>query len=400
MPQLVPQDKCTGCTACASICAHKAINMTEDAEGYLVPVVDGDKCVDCKLCEMVCPVVPPELNMGYDKPEAYAVWSLKDRTVSSSGGAFSAFARDVISKGGVVFGAVYDENFRLHHVEATTISDLDPMRGSKYMQSEMDESFLKVKQYLREDRYVLFCGTPCQVAGLRSFLKMDYEKLLTLDLACHGVPSNKMFQGYKRKLENRLGYAEKNLRVVNYEFRRRDGWGKAPSISTGMSSCTPIYGVDALYMEAFNASALFRECCYSCRYSSIPRIGDCSIADFWGIGRYGTPFKHDVMKGVSLVLVNTEKGRKWLEALDDVFVEKRTLDEALIENPNLHIPSKKHLLRDEIVSAFLDPNMTLEDIDKKYHLVDLSLKAIVKNLASKYGLFKPVKKVYNWYKSL
>ena len=399
MPQLATLDKCTGCSACASICAHKAISMIEEQEGYLVPTIDREKCVHCKLCEKACPVVSSEIKMGDMKPEAYAMWSLKDRTLSSSGGAFSAFARNVIDKGGVVFGAVYDENLRLHHTEATTIADLEPMRGSKYMQSEMEDSFLKVKHYLLDGRYVLFCGTPCQVAGLRSFLKKDYENLLTLDLACHGVPSNKIFQEYKKKLENRLGFAEKNIKVVNYEFRRRDGWGKAPSISSPMRSCIPIYGVDALYMEAFNASALFRECCYSCRYSSIPRIGDCSIADFWGLGRYGTPFKHDVMTGVSLVLINTGKGKKWLESLDEVFIEKRSLDEALIENPNLRIPSKKHPHRDEIVQAFLDENMTLEDIDKKYHLVDHSLKAIVKNIASKYGLFKPVKRVYNWYKT-
>lgn len=399
MPLLASLDKCTGCSSCASICNHGAINMEVDNEGFMVPKIDANKCLDCKLCEKVCPVISSTIVMGSDKPRTYAMWSLQDRTISSSGGAFSAFARYVIKKGGVVFGAVYDNNLRLYHGEATNLEDLIPMRGSKYMQSELDGSFIKVKQYLHDGRYVLFCGTPCQVAGLRSFLRKDYENLLTLDLACHGVPSNKMFQVYKNKLENRLGSVKKNLKVMSCEFRRREGWDKSLSISTNMCSNISIYGIDALYMEAFNTSALFRECCYTCKYSSIPRVGDCSIADFWGLGRYGTPFKHDVMKGVSLVLANTEKGEKWFKNLDNVFIEERALDEALIENHNLRMPSKKHPMRDEIVSAFLDPNMTLNDIDQQYHLVDHSLKATVKNFASKYGLLEPVKRMYNWYKA-
>lgn len=151
-------------------------------------------------------------------------------------------------------------------------------------------------------------------------------------------------------------------------------------------------------MEAFNASAIFRKCCYSCEYSSIPRVGDCSIADFWGIGRYGVPFKHDVMQGVSLVIVNTEQGKKTLEELEEVFVEQRTLREALIENPNLKTPSLYNPKRDAIISAFLNPSRSLVDIDKEFQLVDHSLKATVRNWVDKVGLFNVFKRVYNWYK--
>jgi coenzyme F420-reducing hydrogenase beta subunit len=370
--------------------------MTEDVEGFLLPSVEQSSCVDCKLCEKVCPVLNPVL-MGAEKPSAYAMWSNQDRRISSSGGAFSAFARLVLARGGVVFGTVYDNAMRLHHVETDTVDGLNAMRGSKYMQSDTEESYRKVKDYLKEGRWVLFTGTPCQVAGLRSYLRKDYETLLTLDLACHGVPSSKIFHSYIEKLQKRLGFAEKGLHIENYEFRRRDGWGFSPSISTA-SNCRNLYGVDALYMEAFNACAIFRESCFHCDYAKVPRVGDCTIADFWGIGRYGTAFPHNTRKGVSLVLVNTSKGKDALKELQDVFIEERELQEALVENHNLKAVSKRYPQRDDVIKAFLDSDISLDEINNRYNLLDNSLKGRVKTLADKIGLFDVAKAVYDTYK--
>lgn len=400
MPVLANKENCTGCLACYNACHHNAISIAADNEGFLQPVVNSTACVECKLCERSCPVITESININSKQPKAYALWSTLDRTVSSSGGAFSAFARYTISKGGVVFGAVYDENLNLHHCEAKTIEELAPMRGSKYMQSDIGDTFRKVKQYLCAGRYVLFCGTPCQIDGIKSFLRKDYDKLILLDLACHGVPSNRMFQSYKKKLEKRLGKVKENIKIVNYGFRRCKGWGKSPSFTSDNNNWYYLYGVDALYMEAFNANAFFRKCCYSCKYSSLPRVGDCSLADFWGIGRHGNPFRHDVMNGVSLVIVNTEKGQNHLDSLTDVFCEERTLKEALIENHNLREPSHLHSNRDEIIADFFNPNVSLEDIDKRYHLVNHSCKATIKSLAYKYGIFDFVKRIYNKYKTL
>lgn len=396
MPQLAERDRCTGCAACANACNHGAILMREDAEGFLRPQIDEAKCVECKLCEKVC---PPLTNVpkGAEKPVAFALWSNQDRTMSSSGGAFSAFARYVLSKGGIVFGAAYDDNLRLCHVEADSIEGIGGMRGSKYMQSNIGDAYQRVRRHLKDGRWVLFTGTPCQVAGLRTYLRKDYETLLTLDLACHGVPSVKIFNSYLRKLENRLGFAEDALRPENYEFRRRNGWGKAPSVSTA-SSCRNLYGIDALYMEAFNASALFRESCYHCDYARLPRVGDCTIADFWGIGRYGTPFRHNTRKGVSLVLANTAKGRAIINELGNVFVEERALKEALIENHNLKAVSRKHPKRNEIVSDFLRKDTSLGEINQRYHLVDTSAKTRIKIWATKTGIFDFAKAVYDIYK--
>ena len=297
-----------------------------------------------------------------------------------------------LEEGGVVYGAAFDKELHCHHIEIQNIKDLPSLRGSKYVQSEIGTTFKRIKEHLKNNRKVLFCGTPCQVAGVKKFLRKPYPNLLTLDLICHGVPSDMVFQGYLKKFSSRFAAFP-----AGYEFRDRDGWGKAPSVSV-CGKFRPIYGVDALYMEAFNASAIFRKCCYQCCYAGLPRVGDCTLGDFWGIGRYGIPFKHDTLKGVSLVLANNAKGERMLHLLQDCFVEERTLQEALIENHNLKYPSVKNSQRERIIEDFLNPNLSLAEIDTRYKLVDHSIKAIVKNMVLKLGLFSLVKRIYNWYK--
>lgn len=392
MPTLASPETCTGCAACLNACTHSAITMTADTEGFLIPNVNNNKCVECKLCEKVCPVISPLQDSGFVNPRTYAVWSKLDRRISSSGGAFSAFARYVLLQGGVVFGAAFDKDLHCKHIEIQNRDGLAALRGSKYVQSEIGDTFAQVRNHLRADRRVLFCGTPCQVAGLKNFLRKPYLNLLTLDLICHGVPSDSVFQGYLKKISSRFA-----ADVEGYEFRDRDGWGKAPSVSV-CGKFRRIYGVDALYMEAFNASAIVRKCCYQCPYSSIPRVGDCTLGDFWGIGRYGKPFKHDTMKGVSLVLANTTQGETAIHQLKDCYIEERTLEEALIENHNLKRASEPNRNRENVIRDFINPQMTLDVIDTKYRLVDHSMRATVKNIASKLGLFCLVKRMYNWYK--
>lgn len=398
MPCLADASQCTGCSACFNSCGKNAISMEESPEGFLFPKINQNLCVNCGQCEKKCPVVNSTVGTESYIPSVYAMWSIPDREKSSSGGAFSAFARYVLDRKGTVFGAAYDENFNLRHVAVDTLDGLDALRGSKYIQSRIGDTFKQVKAALLDDRYVLFCGTPCQVDGLKKFLTKDYERLITLDLACHGAPSNKVFKSYLDKLEKRL-FAHKNgLRISQFEFRRREGWGYAPTVIANDGKNVPLYGIDALYMEAFNACAIFRESCYSCKYSSLSRVGDCSIADFWGIGRHGIPFNHDVLKGVSLLMVNTEKGGRVVDVLDEVFMEQRSLEEALCENHNLKKTSPKHEKRNAIIKDFVDATIPLEEINKRYHIVDMSLKAVMKRTASKLGLFNVAKRAYNWYR--
>lgn len=392
MPLLASSETCTGCAACANICPHSAIVMTPDAEGFLYPTIDSSKCVECKLCEKRCPAIVPLTEMGTASPKTYAVWDEQDRYVSSSGGAFSSFAKYVLAEKGIVFGASFDERMHCRHTEIQSMEELPALRGSKYVQSEIGDTFKRIRSYLKENRKVLFCGTPCQVAGLKSFLGKRDENLLTLDLVCHGVPSDAIFQSYLKKISSRFA-----ADVNGCEFRQRDGWGKTPFVAVS-GKLRPVYGVDAIYMEAFNASAIFRKCCYNCQYTCLPRAGECTLGDFWGIGHYGIPFRHDTLKGVSLVLANNERGERMLHRLRNCFIEERTLDEALIENHNLKYPSAKHPYRENIIEEFLNPAVSLDDMDAKYKLVDHSIKATVKNLASQLGLFDLVKRIYNWYK--
>lgn len=395
MPTLANINECTGCSACINACAKGAIRMEADKEGFLQPKIDTSLCVDCGLCEKSCPIVNKVENKNAESPRTYALWHKEDRTKSSSGGAFSAFARKVLAEGGVVYGAAYNPFPVVRHIAVERVEDLEKLRGSKYLQSEMGDCYKQVKKNLIDGRKVLFTGTPCQVAGLKSYLRKPYENLMLLDIACHGTPSNKVFKAYLEKLKNRLGLAEKDLEDMNYEFRRRDGWGKTPSISPDRSSCRMLYGVNNLYMKAFDKAALFRKSCYNCPFARIPRVGDCTIADFWGIGCYGDKFAHDVSKGVSLVLVNNTHGEKALSFVDGCFIEERHLDEALHLNHNVVGPSKLHPQRDAIIEAFIDPEQTLDVIDKKYKVVPHTLKSMVSEFASRTGLYDTLKKIYN-----
>lgn len=394
MIKLALKEACTGCTSCANVCGHHAISMEKDACGFLYPLIDNEKCVECGICVRSCPIIFPLNGKDTITPRAFALWSVPDRAVSSSGGAFSAFARKILDNDGIVFGAAFDEKLRCHHIKVDKLEELPPLRGSKYVQSELDGTFLEVKDCLKNGKQVLFTGTPCQIAGLYAYLHKDYDNLLTLDLACHGTPSNAVFQSYLSKLR-----ILKECEISSFEFRRRNGWGYAPAVSD-RGKLIPVYDIENLYMCAFEKAALFRLSCYVCPFAKLPRIGDCSIADFWGIGRHGKPFKHNVLRGVSLVLVNNAKGMDAIMKLEKVFREERTLEEALAENPNIIHLSPLHPQRNEIIQSFLNPHKSLKDISKEFHLLDNSFKGRIKKYASKYHFFDIVKIVYNKYRSL
>ena len=396
MPQLAKQDRCAGCMACMNICPKGAITFVDDKEGFLQPKIDQSKCIDCNLCEKTCPEMATQFHWNEEPPAVYAGWNKLDRRISSSGGAFSSIARFVIERGGAVYGATLDDKLNCRHIEVDTVEGLGRIRGSKYIQSYIGLTFKAVKKNLQADRYVLFSGTPCQVSGLLSYLKKDYPKLITMDLVCHGVPSNTLFKKYVEKLENRLEFVE-NEHVTNYEFRRRDGWGFSPSISTTGSNCRKIKGVNGLYMSAFDKSAIFRLSCYACHYAKPNRVGDFSVGDFWGLGHQGVPFKHDMTKGVSLLLVNTEKGRSIMKALDESnFYEQRTLEEASVRNHNLTKVSRMPNNRNEVIEAFMDDAKSLENIEDMHHLIDKSLKARLSALSDTLGIYDLLKKIHNF----
>lgn len=296
---------CCGCTACASVCTHDAITMRPDALGFLYPEVDKDKCTDCGLCEKVC-----AFHDNYDKslnlsqPDAYAARhkDMKEVETSRSGAAFIALSDYIIEQGGVVYGAGYADHFRVVHKRATTKEERDEFKGSKYVQSDLTGIFRQVKEDLKSGKIVLFSGTPCQTAGLNSYVgKKLRENLILVDIVCHGVPSPYVFRDYIKYLENKY----KSI-VSDFKFRDKSKHGWGAHIESFTIKGKKHYS--SVYTKIFYLDIMLRTSCYKCHYSNINRPSDISLADYWGWERTDDKFNLDD-KGCSLVLCNTFKGK-------------------------------------------------------------------------------------------
>ena len=342
MRTTVRQDpaSCTGCGACVSICPKQAITMRADGEGFLYPVVDGEKCVECSLCEKRCPA-------GKDVPEKHTkifgaqAEDAELRKVSSSGGVFTLLARDTLAKGGVVFGAAFDENLRVEHVGALDETELAGMRGSKYVQSDATDAIQNAVSLLGRDIPVLFSGAPCQINGLLAALgRQKTDKLLTVDFVCHGVPSPGVFASYIRELEKAHG-----CRATGYSFRdKRLGWKNFSAVAM-FEDGTEHTGtqVDEPFLYGFLQNLYLRPACHVCTQLRGERHpADITIADLWGAEKL-CPEKDDDT-GLSLVMANTQKGRQALEALGaklETF-PLGGLEEMAGGNPGLLAPAKPH----------------------------------------------------------
>ena len=393
---LASNKTCTGCSACFNICPQQAIQMQADKEGFLQPFINQEKCIECGLCVKHCPVINP-INTKKLKQEAYAMISNKDRNVSSSGGAFSVFARIILSKGGSVYGATINKKLHIHHIRIDNIEDLSLLRGSKYVQSEIGNCFQLAKKDLQNGQMVLFTGTPCQIAGLYKYLGKKYEDLLiTLDLVCHGVPSQGVFNEYIKKIENTITNGEK---IQEFRFRKLDSWDYRPAIKFTKSKWRKLNLWENAYMNAFFEGYIFRESRFQCQYCNINRIGTFTIADFWGIGRHGLPFKKNIASGVSLVIDNYNTIPILKESiLQEAYIEKRTIEEAIAKQTNLINPLPRQPQRDKAINLLMNPNITLKEFSKACDLPwKVTFKYIVikilKDLIYALGL-------YNVYKSL
>lgn len=360
-------NECTGCFACEGVCPKSAISQIVDEEGFRHPIIDGKICVGCHACEKVCPVLTPVTK--YKKGVVYASWSLDDsvRSNSSSGGMFTEFAKQVLMKKGAVVGASMNETGYVSHIIVKDGEALKKLRGSKYVQSLLGGKLYKeIKQLLREGRDVLFTGCPCQVAAMRSFFKDD-KHLFTIDLVCHGVPSPEVFANLYEKIKVEIP------NLVTYNFRDYKNWQVCTSVNVNVNVNghiinQKIYGEWTYYQDAFLKGLMHRPNCYNCRYTTVERVGDISLADFWGIGTY-KPIRNDFIGGCSMVSVNSEKGSSlFTQIKDNIYSEERDIHEA-IDGGNEQIvrPSQKPLGRD----TFYQDNQTLsvKELIKKYNLV-------------------------------
>ena len=281
MIDIQEKNKCCGCHACYNKCPKNAIEMIEDEKGFKYPKINNEKCINCGLCDKVCPIINnPKIQ---NEPKAYACINKdeKIRMQSTSGGIFTLLATVIINKGGVVFGASFNNDFKVIHTYTETIEELEKFRGSKYLQSDINNSYKKAKDFLDNDRFVLFTGTPCQIEGFKSFLGKEYEKLYLQDIICHGVPSPKVWDEYKKYRENKAGAKLKGM-----SFRSKYGttWGKYHvNMKFENDKNYDMFHNDDVYMKAFLNHLSLRESCTDCKFKKKNRLSDITLADFWGI---------------------------------------------------------------------------------------------------------------------
>jgi coenzyme F420-reducing hydrogenase beta subunit len=338
-------NKCVGCRSCEQVCPLKCIQIKENEEGFLYPFIVEEKCINCGVCLKHCPS-NQELKITINNPKDIYAFRNKDENSlmkSASGGAATVASQIVLCSNGVVYGAAYDRDLVVKHIRVTDLKDLDKLQSSKYVQSDTGDCYSKIKEDLNDNKNVLFIGTPCQVNGLYRFLGNAYEQLYTIDLICHGVPSPKFLKKYFEYKEEELGE-----KIESYNFRSKDqrGWGTQYMIKTQTQTQTQTqtFALDK-YGSQFLAGDCYRESCYLCRYSNTNRIGDITIGDFWGIMQSHPDFFSE--KGVSCILVNTDKGQLLFSKMKERAVCLETsLQEALIKQGNLISSTRRKEERD------------------------------------------------------
>lgn len=343
--------QCTACTTCKSICPVQAIIMVENEQGFLYPVIDESKCIECGKCKKVCPInSSPAVSSSSDY---FAAMSKREdqRLHSTSGGVFSLLAEDVLNSKGVVFGAAYDEQQQVYHRCINSVNDISLLQGAKYVQSDLGDSFTKVKSELDNGRIVLFSGTPCQVAGLKKYLGKDYGNLLTVDLVCHGVPSPKAWNAYLeyRKINDEQSEIAKHINLRS----KHTGWSNyAYSVVYQYSNGFEYEnknGVDS-YMRAFVGNMILRPSCSQCHFKGVHRCSDFTLGDFWGI--WDLHPEMDDNKGTSLVLIHTDKGREYWEAIKGSCNSlKVSEEETYQQNESLLYPSLAHSKREKLLES-------------------------------------------------
>lgn len=344
MPSLAEKQLCTGCEACVSVCSKQCITMKSALDGFFYPeIVKPEQCINCNQCINVCPVIQSKY-LKEQPTKVYAAISIDEelRKQSSSGGVFSELAKKIIQKHGVVYGAAYDEEFYVHHTCAEDIDSLNKLRGAKYAQSEIGDCFRQIKARVQNKQYVLFSGTPCQVAGLKSFLGKEYDMLLCVDFVCHGVPSPVVWREYVQyraeidnagSLPKEINLRSKHTGWSRYRYSNLYEYAEEKKYSAQSSS--------DLFMRLFVGDYINRESCADCQFKGYDRVSDITLGDFWGIWDIAPEMDDD--QGTSLVLSHSEKGNWLLEKIaGNIKLKEVSLEEASRQNPSLVQSSERN----------------------------------------------------------
>lgn len=351
---ICPTEECTGCMACTAACAHAAIDIIVDPLGFSYPQIETDRCTGCGLCERVCPQLSPRQLTLPQESLAAVMKDTGELLSCASGGAATALAVGVIRRGGVVVGCSGRDMPHVRHVMVRTIEGLSELKGSKYVQSDISADLLRsIRRELQGGREVLFIGTGCQVAGVRNYLIRDYTNLITVDLVCHGVPSRKMLaenmKHYPGIDPSTVAFRAKNPKA-NGPRAIRYGWSATTHSGLTANRIFISYHRDP-YLAAFIDCLDFRPGCYRCQYARPQRGSDLTLADYWGLAEDAV--LADTV-GVSLILVNTSKGRAAVDSVSDILTtERRSVDEAIRGNGQLQHPSESNPRRDEFERIFL-----------------------------------------------
>lgn len=377
---------CCGCTACSKVCVHKAITMVPDKLGFLYPVVDTSKCIECGMCDKVCPISNSNESCIPLISYAFMHKNPNIRKNSSTAGAFVALAEKILSRNGVVFGCTFDTDWSTKHIYIENINEIKQLVGSKYIQSRMENSYTDCKRFLQEGRYVLFTGTPCQIAGLKHYLKKDYETLLCVDVICHGIPAPEIWQKYleyrKEKKSKEIG---KPLFISNVNFRDKSKGWESYSLSLSFSdnqgnvyTDEPLCWYEDLYMLSFLQHLNMRPSCFYCQFRNQKSGSDITIGDFWRYSESHPNIKNDNI-GINAVIINTEKGKSFFNEISfDGF--KTSYQNIIKGNPQLvkshwaHINQKKFL--NEVVTRNFEELVT-----------DCLKLSLLKKIASKFKTF-------------
>lgn len=344
MINITNQEDCCGCKACEQVCPKECIEMVSDSEGFWYPKVSTDKCIKCGLCEQVC----PELNhLTINTPKiAYAGFNSSEdvRRKSSSGGVFTALASDVLERNGVVFGAKFDSSWNVVHDYTETLDGVSSFQGSKYVQSDIKKTYSEIKSFLATGRYVLFSGTPCQVAGLKLYLRKTYDRLISVDFICHGVPSPKVWRDYLRAVNPKVSD------ISSISFRDKTfGWNKfSLKIKTETQNVTEPLN-ENLYLKGFLQDLYLRPSCYNCSVKKFNSGSDVTLADFWGVEKELEGFSDD--QGTSAVIVNSQLG---LNIVNGLYLKKEEvpLRTILKYNPALIKSVEKPIKRSSFFSLY------------------------------------------------
>lgn len=313
---IIEETKCTGCSACANSCPFDAIEMKEDEFGFLYPIVDKNKCKSCGKCKKACPILNQKRNNNLKKPKCYAIMANDEiRMKSSSGGMFTLLAQTILNSGGYICGAAYNKDFSVSHTIINNIDELEKLKGSKYLQSTIGDCYKKIQTLLKDNKQVLFTGTPCQVAGLNNYLGKFYDNLYTAELLCHGTPSYKIFKKYLDE-----NYNISDIEAINFRDKKNN-W---------CSTKLTFYNKDGTiiikdknndsYEAGFHQGLFNRKSCAPCQFAKLPRQADITIADWWGIKELAPEM--DDKKGTSLVLINNEKGELLLNKISKLSILK------------------------------------------------------------------------------